>query len=89
MANAWSLRSWMLVALLVVPYVALKEWFGFDYPLWVRGTCVAIAGLAGTAILINPELAAMKSSTLARVLGALIVTAASFGAYQLMQISPE
>src|SRR5687768_13229333 len=44
LARPWSLRSWMLVALLVVPYVALKEWFGFEYPLWVKWICLAALG---------------------------------------------
>ncbi len=89
LARPWSLRSWMLVALLVVPYVALKEWFGFEYPLWVKWICLAALGLAGGAILIRPDLAAMKSLPLARLLGAVMVIAMALGAYHLMQFSPE
>ena len=87
MAKPWSLRSWMLVALIVVPFFALKEWFGLEYPLWVGWICLVIAGLVGGAILISPDLAAMKSSKLARLLGAVMVTATALGAYQLQNFT--
>ena len=85
----WSARSWLIVALIVAPYVIVRETLGITYPSWVQWICMAVPLLAGVSLLISPDLAAMKNLTLARLLGAVLVMAAALGAYQLMQISPE
>ena len=86
----YSLRSWLIVAALVVPYLVVKEAFGITYPSWLQWIGIAAAGVIGAAILVRPDLAAMKSSTLARLVGAAFVIVAAFGAYmQFTKISVE
>jgi hypothetical protein len=77
----WSLRSWIVILLIAVPYVLLKDRIGFEYPAWARWFGIAVPLLAGTAILVSPRLAGMKSRGLALALGAVFVTAAVLGAY--------
>ena len=86
----WSLRSWLIVAAIVVPYVVVKETFGITYPSWVQWICIGVAGLVGGAMLVSPDLASMRSPTMARILGAVMVIAAAFAAYtQFTKISVE
>jgi hypothetical protein len=77
----YSLRSWLIVAAFVVPYLLLKEAFGITYPSWVQWIGIAATGLVGGAILVRPDLAATKNLTVARLIGAALVAGAGYGAY--------
>ena len=79
----WSARSWLVAAAIAVPVVLLQSWLEIDYPSWVRWICIGIPFLIGGALLISPDLAAMKRPALARLLGAVMVFAAAVGAYEL------
>ncbi len=85
----WYLRSWIFVALIVAPFVVFRETFDLTYPVWVRWIGIAVPFLVGGALVIKPDLATMKNLSLARLLGAVMVTAAALGVYQLLQFSPE
>ena len=74
----YSLRSWLIIVALVVPYLLVKESFGITYPSWLQWTAIVAAGLVGAAILVRTDLAAMRSSTLARLVGAALVLASAF-----------
>ena len=87
--RGWSLRSWIITALVAVPVVLLQKFTGFEYPSWVRWACIAIAFFVGTAILVSPRLLDIKP-IFARTLGAVAVFAAALAAYpQFSQSAPE
>ena len=78
---SWSLRSWIIIALIAVPYFVLKEWFGIEYLSWVGWFMIGVMFLIGGAVLIRPDLASMRRPTLARLLGLVLVSAAALNAY--------
>ena len=77
----YSWRPWLIVTAFVVPYLLVKESFGITYPSWVQWIGIVAAGLAGVAILIRPDFAAIRNMFVARLVGAALAAVAAVGAY--------
>ena len=76
----WSLRSWLVVAVVVAPVVVFREFTGFEYPSWVLWGCIAVAFVVGAALLVGPR-ALDFTPVAARAVGALVILAAAVNAY--------